>query len=323
MVNAPALSVVMATYNGEQFLAAQLDSILGQTMLPDEIVVVDDCSTDSTVSILKCYAEKNHRIKFFVNEKNVGINGSFSRALQLSVGEFVFLSDQDDVWLDRKIEKMMGTWGGAPLIYSDAVVVDENGGVLHEREFDYHGEDPVRESNPWFFLHGNCVIGHNMAVTRDLIDRALPIPDGMVYDNWFALVACCTANLEIVFDPLCLHRIHSSNAMNNPATRGGSKLKSRKELGISKQEWVSVRMKRLAPVLNRLRSMEIHDKEFKAFVEMMADHLDDYENRIFNFRFFLECLRYRSKLFRHLKGWKSIKAARNLAIGRDGFWLSI
>ena len=96
------VSVCIATYNGEKYLRQQIESILPQLSKEDEIVISDDCSTDRTVEILKVF--KDERIKIFVNESNLGVVENFENAIKQSIGEYVFLSDQDDVWKPNKVE---------------------------------------------------------------------------------------------------------------------------------------------------------------------------------------------------------------------------
>ena len=98
------ISLAMPTYNGSKFLRKQLDSIYEQTLIPDEIVVVDDCSTDNTRDILEEY-KMTRGLKYYVNEKNLGYNKNYVKAIMLCNGDYILLCDQDDVWLPNKVEK--------------------------------------------------------------------------------------------------------------------------------------------------------------------------------------------------------------------------
>lgn len=101
------ISVVVATYNGEKYIRKQLDSIMKQTIMPDEVLISDDCSMDRTWEILQEYEKKYSAvIKVFRNEKNVGYAANFWSLLRLAKGKIIFLSDQDDIWYTSKIEKM-------------------------------------------------------------------------------------------------------------------------------------------------------------------------------------------------------------------------
>lgn len=98
------ISIAMATYNGEKYLREQLDSILAQTHQNFELIVCDDCSTDSTVQILRECEKNDSRIKVFVNEENLGYVQNFLKALSLCSSKWIFLSDQGDIWEKKKIE---------------------------------------------------------------------------------------------------------------------------------------------------------------------------------------------------------------------------
>lgn len=93
----------MATYNGANYLAPLLDSLFQQTLLPTEVVVVDDCSKDSTIAILEKYAKK-YPIKGYKNNTNLGVNKNFEKAVSLCSGDYILLCDQDDVWFPNNIK---------------------------------------------------------------------------------------------------------------------------------------------------------------------------------------------------------------------------
>ena len=102
-------SVVMATYNGVDYLLEQLDSLGDQSMQIEEVIICDDCSKDETVSMIRDYIEKNglgDRWKLIENEKNLGYANNFHKAMSLANGEYIFFSDQDDIWYLNKLEDM-------------------------------------------------------------------------------------------------------------------------------------------------------------------------------------------------------------------------
>src|SRR4051812_38033424 len=101
----PLISIALCTYNGERFVESQLLSLIKQTYLNLEIIIVDDCSTDNTLNIIAGYAAKDNRIKYWKNDLNLGFNQNFQKALSLTSGEFIAISDQDDIWHETKIEE--------------------------------------------------------------------------------------------------------------------------------------------------------------------------------------------------------------------------
>ncbi len=122
------ISVAMCTYNGALYLAEQLKSIANQTRLPNELIVCDDGSTDDTLSILKKFNESSpFTVKMYCNRLRLGPTKNFEQAIQLCNGDIIFLSDQDDVWLPGKLEKLMKVFEDYPkagYVFSDALVVD-------------------------------------------------------------------------------------------------------------------------------------------------------------------------------------------------------
>ena len=115
------VSVVMATYNGEQYLSEQIDSILAQSYPVHELIIQDDCSTDGTTDIVRRYMEKYPFVKLFVNERNVGYNENFRRAAMHATGDFVALSDQDDIWFPQKLERQVAAIGDADICFSNTL----------------------------------------------------------------------------------------------------------------------------------------------------------------------------------------------------------
>lgn len=103
------ISVVMATYNGEKYLRAQMDSIRTQTKQPDEVIICDDCSSDRTIEILRDYIKSydlQNTWKLVLNSRNIGYANNFKKGLDLAKGEFIYFSDQDDIWNKEKIDIM-------------------------------------------------------------------------------------------------------------------------------------------------------------------------------------------------------------------------
>jgi glycosyltransferase involved in cell wall biosynthesis len=123
------LSVALCTYNGAKYLKEQLDSIGRQTRLPDELVICDDRSTDGTPGIVSQFAaEARFPVAFTVNKVNLGATKNFEKAIGRCTGDIILQSDQDDVWLDKKLELIEGIFLNNPdvrAIFSDAEVVDE------------------------------------------------------------------------------------------------------------------------------------------------------------------------------------------------------
>jgi glycosyltransferase involved in cell wall biosynthesis len=129
------ISVAMCTYNGSRYLAEQLNSIIHQTMPPDEIVICDDCSKDDSVAIAKkILSNWKGKTQIVVNQKNLGFRKNFQKAINLCHGDIIFLSDQDDVWDLEKIQLMMYVFNTDPdvsLVFHDSQLVDSQLNMLY------------------------------------------------------------------------------------------------------------------------------------------------------------------------------------------------
>jgi glycosyltransferase involved in cell wall biosynthesis len=223
-MNEPRLSVVLCTYNGEAFLAAQLDSLLAQTRLPDEIVVSDDASTDGTWDMLQAFARRAARLGVAVrasrHERNRGFVQNFSEALQHAGGDLVFLCDQDDEWLPEKIALMAGRFREDPslwLLCSDARLVGADGKDLHASLFDALELKPrerlaLHEGRAFeVLLRRSMVTGATAAFRRQLPELALPVGENWIHDEWLAIVAAALGKVDAVEQELIRYRQHGGN----------------------------------------------------------------------------------------------------------------
>ena len=212
MQEQPLVSIVLCTFNGFEYLAEQLDSIFSQTYQHLEIVIVDDASTDDTPALLRRYQQQYPAIRLFINKHNIGYNKNFEQACTLATGQYIAISDQDDVWNSRKIELLMNAFDKPvpPLLTHCRSAVFETGkpvrfgGARAKRPFN---SSDVRE----LFLY-NQISGHNMLFHRSLLHYALPFPDNFYYDWWLAAVACCNGTVVGLADVLVYQRKHAGNA---------------------------------------------------------------------------------------------------------------
>lgn len=208
MPDRPLISVALCTFNGERFLAAQLDSLLAQDYAPLEIVVVDDCSRDGTWALIGAYAARDPRVRPYRNDTNLGLIGNFERALRLCQGAYLAPCDQDDLWLPQKLSVLQQAIGSASLAYCDSQLVDAEGRPRPKRISDqrnmYSGRDPVA------FALANCVAGHAMLFRRDLLDEALPFPAVPYHDWWLAFIAAGRDGIVYVPQALVHYRRHDA-----------------------------------------------------------------------------------------------------------------
>ncbi|MEC5398148.1 glycosyltransferase family 2 protein [Uliginosibacterium sp. H1] len=216
-----SVSVALCTYNGQQFLREQLDSIQRQTRLPDELVVCDDRSSDATQEIVEAFARgASFPVRWHVNEVNLGSTLNFERAIGLCQGDLVFLSDQDDAWHPRKIELMTREFEFAPevgLVFSDAEVVDAGLHPLGYRlwdsmEFSRREQRLLTNGRALdVLLKHNVVTGAALAFRRNLCDEFLPLPSSWIHDGWIAIIVSMCAEVRVLSEPLLSYRQHGRN----------------------------------------------------------------------------------------------------------------
>lgn len=205
-----SISVCMATYNGERFIKYQIDSILNQLRKNDEFIIVDDCSTDNTISIIRSYSDK--KIKLYQNSINIGCNRTFEKAISLSSKEIIFLSDQDDIWKSNKVSKILSSFSDKKLTLtlSEAEIIDENG---NKKGYTYYanrgGYKPGIIRNIIKANYHGCT----MAFRSELIKKyGMPFPKNMsAHDIWIGYVNEIYGKVIFVDENLTMYRKHNSN----------------------------------------------------------------------------------------------------------------
>lgn len=205
----PLISIALCTFNGEEFLEEQLESLVNQTYQNLEIIIIDDLSTDRTLQILKGYADKFATIKLFQNEVNLGYIKNFEKAISLCTGEFIALADQDDIWELHKIDLMFNHIGKSYLIYHDSAFIDSHGKLMGKNLSDivnfYDGDSPNA------FLFFNCVSSHALLFNKRLKNYLFPFPHSNLHDAWIAYVALNMGSITFIKDCLVKYRNHSKN----------------------------------------------------------------------------------------------------------------
>jgi glycosyltransferase involved in cell wall biosynthesis len=209
----PALvSIALCTYNGARYLAEQLDTLVNQTYPNLEIIVVDDCSTDETFTILTDYASKYPQFKIYRNENNLGFTANFERAVTLCNGELIALCDQDDLWHPQKIELQAEAIKDNIFVYHDSEFIHEDGTSMNKKMSDlmnlYRGDQPEA------FLFFNCVSGHAILMKKVLPDAALPLKKGYFHDWWLAYVATNIGKIDFIPQCLVKYRQHDKSETN-------------------------------------------------------------------------------------------------------------
>ena len=200
------VSIAVCTYNGQDYLNEQLQSLVNQTYSNIEIIVIDDHSTDDTVDILKRYQEKYPHFSYFQNDVNLGYVKNFEKAISLCNGDYIALCDQDDIWHPDKIEIQLNHIGNHALIYHDSSFIDNKGNLLPGKLSDVY---PLYEGNmPHPFIFFNCVSGHSLLFHRKLIPDLLPFDKRYFHDRWIAFIATERGGIKLLTQRLVKYRQH-------------------------------------------------------------------------------------------------------------------
>lgn len=219
------ISVALCTYNGEKFLAEQLKSIANQIRPPDELIICDDASSDSTVDIINEFIRTApFTVRFFSNETNLGSTLNFEKSIRLCQGDLIFLCDQDDIWFSNKIaiierEFLLNEKIG--MIFSDAELIDENSNKLGQSLWYYYFPSKKRKEAldsglRKVLIDSNVVTGATMAFRSQFREAFLPIPldlPNTIHDGWIALAMSILSEVKFIEQPLIQYRLHSGQQL--------------------------------------------------------------------------------------------------------------
>jgi cellulose synthase/poly-beta-1,6-N-acetylglucosamine synthase-like glycosyltransferase len=204
------VSVCLAAHDGAEFLGEQVRSILDQLGPSDELVVVDDASSDGTVSVLESFGDL--RIALHRNESNVGYVRTFERALGLARGAYVLLCDQDDVWMPGRLEVMVAALDRDGVVATSVAILGAPTGpprwTLRDKDSHRYARNvaAVLVGVRWYF---GCAMG----LRRDVLGTVLPFPSWLTesHDLWIGLVGNTLHEMRHLEAPSVARRLHDAN----------------------------------------------------------------------------------------------------------------
>lgn len=225
LINKPRVTIVLSTFNGEHYLAQQLNSICNQTFSNWQVLIRDDGSNDNTRQIIdnfiKLYPEKFRILSY--KDDNIGIVASYSILVQSTNTHYILFCDQDDVWLPDKIKYVMCAMINAEykygtftpiLIHTDLHIVDKNLQNISYSLWNYQGIKPHLDIQPYQLLAQNEVTGCTILINRPLAMLAAPFPkEAVMHDWWLALVASLFGHIIPLNKSKILYRQHSKNSI--------------------------------------------------------------------------------------------------------------
>lgn len=216
------ISVALCTYNGEKFLKNQIDSILNQTQKVDEIVVCDDGSTDKTLKIIEDYSLTFPSLfSVYKNEINLRSVKNFEKAIAVTSGDYIFLADQDDIWVENKVEKMINHFKLNPNclgLFSDGFLIQENNKIIPRTSlwesiyFDTKQVGNFKNLNSYLSFKRNVVTGAALCIKKEAKDFIFPFPivKGFHHDHWIAYVLSLKNELQFIDKKLIQYRLHQN-----------------------------------------------------------------------------------------------------------------
>jgi glycosyltransferase involved in cell wall biosynthesis len=200
------ISVCIPTYNGEKYIQRQLDSILVQLGDGDEVVISDDSSCDRTIEIIKAYQDSRIKLVEGCGFRNPIFN--LENALKRAKGDYIFLSDQDDIWLAGKVNIPLEKLKQYDIVVCNGHIVDEDEKIIHSSYFEWKGSGAGFIKN----LRKNSYLGCSLAFNRKVLDFMLPFPKRIaMHDIWIGMVGELIGKPCFIQEPLFLYRRHDSN----------------------------------------------------------------------------------------------------------------
>lgn len=201
------ISVCMPVFNGEKYISKQVNSILKQLDIDDELIISDDSSTDESLNIVKSFNDP--RIKILEANRFKSPIYNLENALHSAKGDYIYLADQDDIWMDKKVEIMNKYLNEFDLVVSDCFVIDKDENIINDSFFE------LRNSGTGF-LHNllrNSYLGCCMAFNRKILDIAVPFPSNIpMHDIWLGMIGELFGKTFFCEEKLIKYRRHGNNA---------------------------------------------------------------------------------------------------------------
>lgn len=303
------VSIAMCTYNGERFLKEQIDSILNQSFKNIELIVTDDCSSDTTVEILEKFQKNDIRIKIYQNEKNLGFLKNFEKSISLCTGDYIALADQDDIWKLNKIELFLKEIGENTLIYSDALLIDQYSKALNQYLITpgvlAHGK-----CNKSFLIY-NSASGNTMMFKKKLVDYILPIPKEMSYhDIWIAFIASTIGSICVTKEAMTYYRRYDEQVTRTIKSEYKSSRDKINQRENGAKEF-AISTLRNCRAFSKIKFL---DEEAKLVIDLLIEHYSNFEHGFFNLKLFFNLLKYRDEIFGVKPKRKRIRYARKNAM---------
>ncbi|WP_304544128.1 glycosyltransferase family 2 protein [Sulfurimonas microaerophilic] len=301
------VSVAIATYNGEKYLRKQLDSIYNQTYQNIEVIVCDDCSDDNTINILEEYSKKYNLI-YYLNEYNLGYVKNFEKAISLCNGDYIALSDQDDIWLPQKLEVLVEEIDKNSVIHSDAFLIDNRDRTISDSWTKFYKKNTNTEMIKCIFGE-NDITGCTCMITKEFVSKIIPFPKEFKYhDMWIAMVGINNGGIKYIDKPLIMYRLHENNVI-------GANTKEKKRLNsVVRKEYYLNFLSQCIVILHQSNLLKLDQNSIRAVIDNILMYSNRY-NSFINLNAFKYTFKYYKYLFPRDTSSKKLLKILKLFIG--------
>ncbi|WP_234736188.1 glycosyltransferase family 2 protein [Tellurirhabdus bombi] len=320
-MNQMSVSVAMCTYNGNRYVREQLESIAAQIRLPDEVIIVDDVSSDFTIQVIEEFCRQvSFPIRLLVNEENLGSTKNFEKAVINCSGDIIVFADQDDIWREDRLTKTCAFFEQNPavnVVFSDADIIDGASKpvgrkIWEEVQFGEQTQAKWQADKAYEILfNGYVVTGATMAMRRSFLPLVLPFPTHikyLIHDAWISLIAALHGSIDFISEPLIQYRQHESQQVGFKAPRKKVTIWDRFTRGRQeKLKHIEAEALRYRQLYDLLYSRKDIPKEK---LQVLAQQRDHYQHRVT-----LPAERYR----RVLPVWKEFKRGNYQRF--HGYWM--
>jgi glycosyltransferase involved in cell wall biosynthesis len=207
-------SICMATFNGQRYIQEQVESIISQMEIDDELVIIDDASNDGTVDYLESIGDP--RIRIYHNASNIGHVQSFAKVLSLAQGQYLFMADQDDIWIKGRLSIIRAALAaGSELVSTNSKFIDGENRIITPLHPDLLEADSNRYTRNIFriFTGKAYYDGCSMGLRKELLRLVLPIPSYVEsHDLWIAMAANLAKSNKHLESYTLYRRMHGNNA---------------------------------------------------------------------------------------------------------------
>jgi len=287
------ISIVLATYNGEKYIKEQLESIINQSFKDFEILILDDKSEDNTLEIIKDYENKYNFIRVIQNKKRVGVIKNFEKGISLTNGDFIALSDQDDIWEKDKLlvqYNAIKKYKIPAMVHSDLSIINEKGEKICNSFFKKKGYFFPKKKSVDILISRSGVMGNTIMFNKQLKSLILPFYKEIpMHDYYIGVIAELYGKRITLNQKLVRYRIHSSNI--------GNKQKNLKEkiTGFFKDNLpYQDRIEFLEYLLNKKDIIQDDKKEIEKFLKNIKSPTF---KSIFLSNYYKNKISYKAKLF--------------------------